>query len=141
MNFKSLATQVLMNNIEGANNSSHAAAALDRLAGGTKAFDLGEIVGRFQGSRGDLSSKAKSWLGDGANESVSAAQVKQAIGSDKIAAFAKTLGLDDEEASHKLARILPELIDKSSQGGNLLDSIGGKGLLAGFASKLLRKSA
>lgn len=141
MNFKNLATQVLMNNVEGANNSSDAAAALDRLAGGTKAFDLGAIVSQFQGSGSDLASKAKSWLGDGANDSVSAAQVKQAIGSDKIAAFAKMLGLDDEEASQKLARILPELIDKSSQGGNLLDSIGGKGVLSEFVSKFLRKSA
>jgi len=141
MNFKNLATQVLMNNIEGANNSSHAAAALDRLAGGTNAFDLGDIVSRFQGSGSDLANKAKSWLGDGANDSVSGAQVKQAIGSGNIAAFAKTLGLDDDEASRKLAQILPELIDKSSQGGDLLDSIGGKGLLAGFASKFLRKSA
>ena len=141
MNFKDLATQVLMSKIESANKYGDAASALDSLVDGKKGFELGDIVGKFQGSGGDLANKAKSWLGDGANESVSPSQVQDAIGADKIAAFASKLGIDRDEASRNLASILPELIDKSSQGGNLLDSIGGKGLLAGFASKFLRKSA
>ncbi|MBT8103196.1 MAG: DUF937 domain-containing protein [Gammaproteobacteria bacterium] len=142
MNFKDLAAQILMNKIQGANNSSDAASALESLTSGSKGFDLGEIVEKFQGSGGDLASKAKSWLGDGANESISATQVQDALGSDKIAAFAEKLGIDGNEAGDKLAQILPELIDKSSQSGNLLNSLGGKGgLLAGLASRFLRKSA
>ena len=46
-----------------------------------------------------------------------------------------------DEAGEKLSEILPELIDKSSQGGSLLDSIDSKGLLAGFATRFFRKSA
>jgi len=141
MNFKDLAAQVLMSKIDGANKYSDATSALDSLIDGKKGFDLSDIVAKFQGGGGDLASKAKSWLGDGTNDPVSPSQVQDAIGADKVAAFASKLGIDRDEASQNLAKILPELIDKSSQGGNLLDSIGGKGLLAGFASKFLRKSA
>jgi uncharacterized protein YidB (DUF937 family) len=141
MNFKNLATQVLMDQIEGVNNSGIAASALDQLAPNSENFDLGEIVSKLQGFGGNLASKAKSWLGDGANESISAAQVKEALGSDKIAAFGDKLGIDHNEASFRLAQILPELVDKSSQGGRLLDSIGDKGLFADLASKFLKKIA
>lgn len=141
MNFKDLATQVLMNKIEGANKSGDAESALDSLVDGSKGFDLGEIVGKFQASGGDLAKMAKSWLGDGTNDSISAAQVKEAIGGDRIADFARKLGIGADDASERLSEVLPELIDKSSQGGSLLDSIGGKGLLAGFATRFFRKSA
>lgn len=142
MNFKDLAAQIVMSKITGANNSGDATSALDDLIDGSKGFDLGKIVEQFQGSGSDIANKTKSWLGDGANESISASQVQDAIGGDKIEAFARKLGIGGDEAGHKLAQILPELIDKSSQGGNLLDSIGSKsGLLAGLASKFFRKSA
>ena len=141
MNLKSLATQVLMDHIEGANNSNHAASALDRLAGNNKAFDLGDLVSKFQRSGGDVASKTKTWLGDGANEALSVRQLQQAVGQDKVAAFARTLGLDSEQATIELSKILPELIDKSSQGGELLNKIGSRRGLAGIASRLLRKSA
>lgn len=141
MNFKSLATQILMNHIDGANNSNQAASALDRLADGNHSFDLGDLVNKFQKPGGDLAGKTKSWLGDSANETLSVPQLQQAIGPEKIAAFASTLGIDREQAGHKLTQILPKLIDKSSQGGELLNKIGSKRGLAGFASRLLRKSA
>lgn len=141
MDFKQLATQILMSKIGSANNSGAAASALDDLVPGDKSFDLGDIVGQFTGSGSDLAKKAKSWLGDGDNDSISAAQVQDALGSDKIEAFARKLGIDREEASNSLSEILPELIDKSSQGGSLLGKIGGAGGLAGLASKFFRKSA
>ena len=141
MMFKGLATQVLMSKIERANNSDNAAAALDKLSGSSKGFDLAEIVSKLQGSGGDVARKAKSWLGDGANEPISASQVQDAMGSHKIAAFGKTLGMDRDEASEKLAKILPELIDKSSQRGYLINSVGKKRFLAGFTSRFLKKSA
>jgi len=142
MNFKDLAAQLVMNKIGGANNYGDATSALDDLVDDSKGFDLGKIVDQFQRSGGDLADKAKSWLGDGANESISASQVQDAIGSEKIEAFAKKIGIEFGEASDKLAQILPELIDKSSQAGSLLNSLGSKsGLLAGFASKFFKKSA
>lgn len=141
MDFKQLATQILMNKIGSANNSNEAASALDDLVPGDKSFDLGDIVEQFKGSGGDLASKARSWLGDGANDSISASEVQDALGSDKIEAFARKLGIDRDAASSSLSEILPELIDKSSQGGSLLGSLGKAGGLAGLASKFFRKTA
>lgn len=138
MDIKSLATQLIMSKISGANDSGAAESALSDLVGGNKGFDLGDIVGQFTGSGGDLASKAKSWLGDGANDSISPSQIQDAIGGDKIEAFASKLGIGKEEASSSLSQILPELIDKSSQGGNLLDSVGGVKGLAGLASKFFK---
>ena len=138
MDIKSLATELIMSKIGGANDSGAAASALDDLVGGDKGFDLGDIVGQFTGAGGDLASKAKSWLGDGSNDSISSAQLQDAIGGDKIEAFASKLGIGTEEASSSLSQILPQLIDKSSQGGNLLDSVGGAKGLAGLASKFFK---
>lgn len=138
MNFKDLAAQIVMSKIGGANNSAEAGSALDELVEGKQGFDLGDIVGRFTNSGGDLASKARSWLGDGANESISASQVQDAIGIDKIESFAQKLGIGTEEASSKLSEIMPELIDKSSRGGSLLDSVGGVKGLGGLASKFFR---
>jgi len=138
MDIKSLATELLMNKIGGANDAGAAASALDGLAGGGQGFDLGDIVGQFTGAGGDMASKAKSWLGDGANESISPAQIQDAIGGDKIEAFASKLGIGREEASSSLSQILPELIDKGSRGGSLLDSVGGAEGLAGLASKFFK---
>jgi uncharacterized protein YidB (DUF937 family) len=141
MTFKGLATQVLMSKIERANNSDNAASALDKLSSNGKGFDLAEIVNKFQGSGGDLARKTKSWLGDGPNEPISASQVQDTVGSHRVAAFAKSLGIDRSQASEKLAKILPELIDKSSLGGYLIDSVGKKSFLAGFTSRFFKKSA
>jgi len=138
MDFKSLATQIIMSKIGGANNASMAESALDDLADGNKKFDLIDIVGQFTNSGGDLAGKAKSWLGDGANESISASQLQDVIGIEKIESFATKLGIGTEEASSKLSEIMPELIDKSSQGGNLLDAVGGVKGLRGLASKFFK---
>ena len=75
------------------------------------------------------------------NAPISPSQIKEVIGTDKIDAFANKLAIDRDKASQDLAQVLPELIDRSSQGGNLLSSIGGKGRLAGFALRFLSKSA
>lgn len=138
MDFKSLATQIVMSKMGGAGSSSTAESALDDLVGGGKKFDLVDIVGQFTNSGGDLASKAKSWLGDGANESISASQLQDVLGKDKIDSFASKLGIGSEEASNKLSEIMPELIDKSSQGGDLLGSVGGVKGLRGLAARFLK---
>jgi len=138
MDIKSLATQLIMSKLGASNDSSTAESALDELVGGSSGFDLGDIVGKFTGSGGDLANIAKSWLGDGANDAISPDQLQDAIGGDKIEAFAAKLGIGREEASAGLSSVLPDLIDKSSKGGNLLDSVGGLSGLKGLASRFFK---
>lgn len=138
MDIKSLATQVMMQQFGGKTDASVAQSALDDLTGGDDGFDLGRLVSLFTTSGGDVADKAKSWLGDGANEQISAEQLKSIIGDDKVAAFATKLGIGNQEAGNSLSELLPTLIDKSSRGGNLLDSVGGLSGLRGLASKFFK---
>lgn len=111
--------------------------ALSGLLGGSQGgIDLGGIVSRLQ--EGGLASIAASWLGDGANDGISADQVKDLLGQEKIDAFSTQLGVSQENALNGLAAALPSVIDKSSSGGSILDSLGGMGDLAGLAGKLFR---
>lgn len=138
MDIMSLATKVLMSKIGNANDASVAESAIGELLGGNDNFDLADLVGRFTGAGGEIATKAESWLGDGANDEISAGQIKETLGADKIEAFAAKLGVGSEEASKGLSEMLPQLIDKGSRGGSLLDSIGGVGGLASLASKILK---
>jgi uncharacterized protein YidB (DUF937 family) len=138
MDLKSLATQLIMNKIGAANDASAAESAVGELLGGTDGFDLGSLVGQLTGAGGDIAQKAQSWLGDGANESISSSQLQAALGADKIDAFAQKLGINREQASSGLAETLPQLIDKGSRGGSLLDSAGGPAGLIGLASKFFK---
>ena len=114
--------------------------ALSGLAGGDRSSDgvnLGSLVSKMNsGGLGDI---AKSWLGDGNNAAISPDQVTNMLGADKISAFASQLGLSNEEAAGGLSEALPQMVDKASSGGSLLDSIGGISGAVGLASKLFGK--
>jgi len=138
MDLKDLATQFMMKKFSNVNDSAAAESAVGELLGGADKFDLGALVEKFTGAGGDVASKAKSWLGDGANDSISPDQLKETLGADKIEAFAAKLGVDRETASGGLADMLPQLIDKGSRGGSLLDSVGGADGLAKLASKFFK---
>ncbi|TKB08455.1 YidB family protein [Desulforhopalus sp. IMCC35007] len=58
------------------------------------------------------------------------------LGSDRIAEFASKLGLSTEEAAGGLSEALPQIMDKGSSGGSLLDSLGGVEGVMGLAGKL-----
>lgn len=138
MDFKDMAIKMLMEKVGGASDSDTSASALTELFGGNGKLDISDIIGKFTGAGDDIGNKTKSWLGDGENDSISASQLKDVMGEDKINDFAAKLGIDSDEASGGLAELLPELIDKSSRGGSLLDSLTGSGGLAGLASRFLK---
>ena len=112
-------------------------AALSGLAGGglgSAGFDLGALLSKMDS--GGLGAMAQSWLGDGNNDPISAGQVSNIFGPDKISEFASKLGLTQKEAAGGLSDALPSMIDKASSGGSLLDSMGGVSGAMGLAGKL-----
>ena len=114
--------------------------ALSGLAGGDRSndgFGLGSLLSKMDSS--GLGTIAKSWLGDGNNEAISPDQITNMLGADKISEFASKLGLSNEEAAGGLSEALPQMVDKASRGGSLLDSIGGVSGAIGMASKLFGK--
>jgi uncharacterized protein YidB (DUF937 family) len=96
--------------------------------------DLGGLLARL--NSGGLSAAVSSWLGDGANQGISPAQVTALFGPDKVADFASQLGLSHEEAAGGLADALPQMVDKASSGGSLLDAVGGVSGALNLAGKL-----
>ena len=98
-------------------------------------LDLGGLVKGLQ-SKG-LGDVAGSWLGDGENAEISADQLKDVLGQEKIAEAASQLGTDEGSLLDSLKDALPQIVDKSSSGGSLMDSIGGLGALGGIAKKIL----
>ncbi len=95
-------------------------------------LDLGSIVAGLQ--KNGLGSVAASWLGDGENKEISSNEVKDLFGSATIEQTAQKLNTDEGSVLDSLKDVLPQLLDKSSSGGSLLDSVGG---LAGLAKKFL----
>lgn len=97
-------------------------------------LDLAALVGKFTGQGGDLVTVATSWLGDGSNKAININQIITALGQSKMDNFASEIGLDTNTAASGLADILPELINKNSDGGSLLG-----GLASSAAKSVLGK--
>lgn len=135
MDLKSLAVQFAMQKLGGAFGGASEGAlssALSALTGDKNedSFDLGDLVSQLQG--GGLGDVLGSWLGDGDNAPVSGSQVESALGDDRVGEFASRLGMDKSQAADALSNLLPAIVDRSSEGGNMLSS------LTSMAAKFLR---
>lgn len=116
-------------------DSSTVGGIMDKLVGGGDKMDVASLVGTLK-EKG-LGDVADSWLGDGENQSISADQLKDALGAEQVTQAAAELGTDENSLLGGLQAALPQLVDKASSGGSLLDKVGGIGGLAGMAKKFL----
>jgi len=94
---------------------------------------LGSVLGALQ-SKG-LGDVVSSWVGTGANKSISPEQVQSALGHEKVQQFAKQAGVSGSEASAALAGMLPGLVDKLSPDGKLPDSKGIESMIGQFLGR------
>jgi len=98
----------------GAGNASGAAPGG---AGNLLNNGLNELLNSFkQNGHGDT---AQSWIEPGPNKEISPPQLKQAIGSDVLAALEKQTGLSQQDLLARLSRELPSAIDKYTPDGRL----------------------
>ena len=112
-------------------------AALSSLLGdGSGNIDLAGLASKMASS-GELGNIVSSWLGDGANASISADSVLGLLGDSNVSDFAQKLGTDSGNAAAGLADVLPQMMDQASSGGSLLDSAGDIGGLLGAAKSFL----
>jgi len=116
--------------------------ALSKLIGNSEgSLDLGALVGGL--SQNGLGEIVGSWLGNGENKSISADQITDLLGSDKISEFASQLGLSDESAKGALADALPQVVDQATSGeGTIMDEmlaqVGGPQGAMDMLSKMFR---
>ena len=66
-----------------------------------------------------LGDHMSSWISTGENLPISADQIKDALGSDKIKELASKLNLDEHDTSKSLADLLPHLINKLTPDGSV----------------------
>lgn len=78
---------------------------------------LGGLVEKFK-SHG-LEEQAKSWIGLGDNQPITADQITKVLGHDKVAQVAEEAGVSHDEASAGLAQYLPKIIDKLTPHGTV----------------------
>lgn len=140
MDLMKLGTQLILSKLGGNTSESGIASALSSLLGGSSSgssgLDLGSLVSGMMKGGGGLESMVGSWLGTGDNEAVSGSQIKDILGGDKVAEFASKLGIDEDSAADSLAEAVPQMVDKASPDGSLLDAVGGIDGALNLAKKL-----
>ncbi len=85
--------------------------------GGGAAGGLGGLLQQFQGA--GLGQQVDSWVGTGANMSLSPDQVIDVLGRDRVAEMAAQAGVSPEEASTGLAALLPEFVNQLTPAGQV----------------------
>jgi len=133
MDIKNIAMSLIAKKLGG--NSSQITGVMNSLIGQGDNMDIGGLVSGLKAK--GLGDVASSWLGDGENAEISADQLKDVLGGEKVAQAAAELGTDEGSLLSGLKDALPQVVDQASSGGSLLDSLGGLGGLGGMAKKFL----
>lgn len=92
----------------------------DALGGGDGAGVKGgiaDIVDSFRGA--GQGSAADSWIAKGPNQPVTPAETETALGGDLVDMLVKQTGLNREDILDRLAKVLPEAVDKMTPDGRL----------------------
>ena len=63
--------------------------------------------------------RTKSWVGNGANQSISKSDLAQAVGMDDIDAVAKQTGMPSDQVLSALHEHLPEVVNRLTPQGRL----------------------
>ena len=63
-----------------------------------------------------------SWVGTGENQPISADQVEQGLGQERIQQISGKLGMDPGTVKSKLAEVLPGFVDKLTPNGKVSEA-------------------
>jgi len=83
----------------------------------TKLSNLQGIVDQLQ--QGGLGPEVQSWLGNGANNPVTAGQLRAALGNEHVQQLAAKFGIPTDQVLELLAQHLPATVDQASPNGKL----------------------
>jgi len=111
------------------------AALYEEIAGlVTQSGGVNGLIQQFE--QQGLGQLAASWMGGGAGTPISADQIIQVIGQDKITAVATRVGLSEPQVADGIAKILPVVIAHLSPNGTVPPT--GSGQLEAEAMGLLK---
>ena len=78
---------------------------------------LGSLVSQFEGA--GLGHIAQSWIGNGANQSVSPDQLQSVFGHSQVSQMASQAGMAPTDFLSQLSQHLPNAVDQMTQGGQM----------------------
>ena len=98
---------------------------LGGIVGGAMATAMNQILDKHGGLQGvvnqfernGLGATVQSWVGTGANQSISSDAVQRVLGDDLLQQLAAKSGMSLPELTRKLAQVLPEAVDKLTPDG------------------------
>jgi uncharacterized protein YidB (DUF937 family) len=73
------------------------------------------LVSKFE--QGGLGALVQSWVGTGPNSPVSPGQLQQVLGPDLLQQLAAKTGMSQQDLAHKLAEVLPDVVDRLTPTG------------------------
>jgi uncharacterized protein YidB (DUF937 family) len=141
MDLLQMGAQILTQQLGGNANTSSSSLQniLGSLIGDGDSLNIGSLMEKMQGGGGGLAEIAQSWLGDGDNAAISASQLRDVIDTDQLNKSAAELGTDQDSLMDMLTQAIPQMVDSGSQGGSLLDSLGGLDGVANLAKGFFGK--
>jgi uncharacterized protein YidB (DUF937 family) len=81
---------------------------------------LSGLVAQFE--QQGMGGLVKSWIGNGPNQPVSADQLQQALNPDAVAKMSQRFGMEPQDLLQKLAKALPQAVDRMTPGGTVSSS-------------------
>jgi uncharacterized protein YidB (DUF937 family) len=94
--------------------------AIPRLSTDSLSSVVDGLLGKDgSGLKGGLGKLADSWVGKGANLPLSTQQVKSILGDKALSGIAGQLGVSEEVAASKVAKALPQLVNKLTPDGTV----------------------
>ena len=85
--------------------------------GGGGSAGLDGLLRQFQGA--GLGRQVDSWVGTGANMSISPEQIMDVFGQERVAQMAAQAGVSEQDASTGLAALLPEFVNQLTPAGRM----------------------
>jgi len=100
-----------------AENEKQLLAAILQIIANQKTGGLQGLLKLFQDA--GFAEQVSSWVGTGANQPISAGQIKEIFGGGKLTDIANKTGISEEATAAKLADMLPNIIDKLTLYGQI----------------------
>jgi uncharacterized protein YidB (DUF937 family) len=96
--------------------------------GGTNQTGLHQIVNTMQAN--GLGNVAQSWIGNGASQAITPAQVEQVLSSSQLSELAAKSGLPPDQLKSNIAAILPHLVSGLSPSGSVPEPVQVQGMVS-----------
>ncbi len=103
--------------VQGLTGGGAAAATPGAVSSAAVTGGLTDLVTQL--TKGGLGAAATSWVGTGANHSVTTTQLEQALGPDILNSIAAKTGVPADQLLQQLSAILPQVIDHLTPAGKL----------------------